>query len=141
MITSLMLARRITLRQPLNPANSFPPIGLQPLVSSCPSFCEPRPLFSIACSLFLQNAGGGVGIPNTGTSAPGLRFRRHMRHVAPLSPVASVDCAYFLSPRGCTHNAFRLQTTPSDRRSPHQISVTGLAYDECHLVSEEFPAH
>jgi hypothetical protein len=42
-----------------------------------------------------------------------LRFRRHMRlihpewiygmrHAAPLSPVASVDCAYFLSPRGCT---------------------------------------
>src|SRR5229473_6611380 len=30
-----------------------------------------------------------------------LRFRRHMRHVAPLSPVTSVDCAYFLSPRGC----------------------------------------
>src|SRR6266849_190534 len=29
-----------------------------------------------------------------------LRFRRHMRHVAPLSPVTSVDCAYFLSPRG-----------------------------------------
>src|SRR5713101_3535630 len=31
-----------------------------------------------------------------------LCFRRHMRHVAPLSPVTSVDCAYFLSPRGCT---------------------------------------
>jgi hypothetical protein len=30
-----------------------------------------------------------------------LRFRRHMRHVAPLSPVASLDCAYFPSPRGC----------------------------------------
>src|SRR5258708_7760502 len=29
-----------------------------------------------------------------------LCFRRHMRHVAPLSPVTSVDCAYFLSPRG-----------------------------------------
>src|SRR5712691_2905839 len=29
-----------------------------------------------------------------------LCFRRHMRHVAPLSPVTSVDCAYFPSPRG-----------------------------------------
>jgi hypothetical protein len=27
------------------------------------------------------------------------RFRHHMRHVAPLSPLASLDCAYFLSPR------------------------------------------
>src|SRR5713226_8676293 len=26
-----------------------------------------------------------------------------MRHVAPLSPVASVDCAYFPSPWGCTY--------------------------------------
>src|SRR5258708_36170910 len=26
-----------------------------------------------------------------------------MRHVAPLSPVASLDCAYFLSPRGVYH--------------------------------------
>src|SRR5260370_13378293 len=28
-----------------------------------------------------------------------------MRHVAPLSPVASLDCAYFPSPRGCTLRA------------------------------------
>ncbi len=28
-----------------------------------------------------------------------------MRHVAPLSPVRSVDCAYFPSPRGCTYPA------------------------------------
>jgi hypothetical protein len=31
-----------------------------------------------------------------------LHFRRHMRHVAPLSPVTSIDCAYFPSPRGRT---------------------------------------
>src|SRR5260370_40998343 len=31
-----------------------------------------------------------------------------MRHVAPPSPVASVDCAYFLSPRGCTPTHFGL---------------------------------
>src|SRR5260221_14610561 len=30
--------------------------------------------------------------------------RRHMRHVAPLSPVDSLDCAYFPSPRGCPRN-------------------------------------
>src|SRR6267143_6502420 len=26
----------------------------------------------------------------------------HMRHATPLSPVPSLACAYFLSPRGCT---------------------------------------
>ncbi len=46
-----------------------------------------------------------------GTAAPPLRssFPRHMRHVAPLSPVPSVDCAYFPSPRGCaTPHAFQI---------------------------------
>ena len=99
--------------------------ALQPLKVSWPSFSDSRPLFSIACSLFLQNT-GGWGIPTRpldrrresktpgageqlrdnpvvylSTSAPRLCFRRHMRHVAPLSPVVSVDCAYFPSPRGC----------------------------------------
>jgi hypothetical protein len=42
-----------------------------------------------------------------------------MRHVAPLSPVASVDCAYFLSPRacplwwGCTPSAFSSVQSPA----------------------------
>src|SRR5712664_4127696 len=69
MISSVMLPRQTTLPRPLNPANSFPPIGLQPLVFSWPSFCEPRPLFSIICRLFLQNTGGGG---YTDTSDPGL---------------------------------------------------------------------
>src|SRR6266849_3593491 len=42
----------------------------------------------------------GMGVPQHLRAT--LCFRRHMRHVAPLSPVASLDCAYFLSPRGCT---------------------------------------
>jgi hypothetical protein len=33
--------------------------SLPPLEISCVSFCKPRPLFSIACSLFSQNAGAG----------------------------------------------------------------------------------
>ena len=121
-IPSVMLPRQTTLPRPPNPANSFAPVSLQPLVSSCPSFCEPRPLFSIICSLFCKNTGGGY--PNT--SAPALRFPRHMRlmhpewiygmrHVAPLSPVPSLDCAYFLSPRGCTLE--RLQVTSHPQRS------------------------
>jgi hypothetical protein len=62
MIPSVMLSRQTTLPRPLNPSNSFAPIGLQPLVSSCPSFCEPHPLFSITCSLFCKNT-RGVGTP------------------------------------------------------------------------------
>ncbi len=42
----------------------------------------------------------GVGVPQHIHAT--LRFRRRMRHVAPLSPVPSFDCAYFPSPRGCT---------------------------------------
>src|SRR5260370_7444975 len=45
----------------------------------------------------------GVGGPPAFRAT--LRCRHHMRHVAPLSPVASLDCAYFPSPRGCTLRA------------------------------------
>ncbi len=40
---------------------------------------------------------------DAGASAPPRHplLRRHMRHVTPLSPVPSLDCAYFLSPRRC----------------------------------------
>ena len=35
-------------------------MGLPPLVLSCLSFSQSLSLFSIICSLFLQNTGGGV---------------------------------------------------------------------------------
>src|ERR1700688_4108836 len=37
-----------------------------------------------------------------------LPLRRHKRHLAPLSPVASIDCAYFLSRRGALPTPFGL---------------------------------
>jgi hypothetical protein len=40
--------------------NSRPLNRLRPLKVSCLSFCNLYPLFSVACSLFSQNAGGGV---------------------------------------------------------------------------------
>ncbi|SRR6266852_4288338 len=46
----------------------------------------------------------GVGVPQHFRAK--LRSRRHMRQVAPLSPVASLDCAYFLSPRGVPPSRF-----------------------------------
>src|SRR5260370_36543364 len=72
---------------------------LRTLQLSLRSFFASRRLFSATCGLFLQNTRGG----GTPTLRAELRSRRHMRHVAPLSPVASLDCAYFPSPRGGTY--------------------------------------
>jgi hypothetical protein len=74
MITSPMLARQITLLTHPLQTNSFTSMCLQPLELSCLSFCDALPLFSIACSLFLQNTGGGGRFRCTATLEPsGLR--------------------------------------------------------------------
>ena len=96
MIVSAMLPRQITLPQPPNQAKPFAPRLLQPL---CPLFSSPAFCFQSFAASFSETP--GVGVPPH--IRPSLRFRRHMRHVALLSPMASVDCAYFLSPRGCTY--------------------------------------
>ncbi len=100
----------------------FPPASVfsqRPLTRQ-PNFYAawPSSAFSAACRLFVslcslfrtrflcfhELADSFAKIPGGGTSAhPRHAFRRHMRHVAPLSPVASLDCAYFLSPRGVYH--------------------------------------
>ncbi len=51
---------------------------------------------SFACHSYANTQDGGASAP---PRHPLLR--RHMRHVTPLSPVPSLDCAYFLSPRRC----------------------------------------
>src|SRR5713226_5600074 len=96
-VNSPMLARR--LHHPPR-RKSFPCIALRTLFRSWRSFSAPRPFFSTTSALFLQNTRVAYPPASTLTSTP-FRLRRHMRHVAPLSPVASVDCAYFPSPRGC----------------------------------------
>jgi hypothetical protein len=58
---------------------------------------------SFPCHSYANTRDGGATVAPV--SVPTLRFRHHMRHVAPLSPVASVHCAYFLSPRRCTPKA------------------------------------
>src|SRR5579859_505312 len=57
---------RTNLTAPQTPssANSLPFNGLRPLELSCCFFCNSRPLFSIACRLFLKNT-RGVGIPQS----------------------------------------------------------------------------
>src|SRR5713101_2155144 len=97
MVNSPMLARRLH-HSPRR--NSFPCIALRTLDLSLRSFSAPRPFFSTTCTLFSQNTRVAYPPASTFTSAP-FRLRPHMRPVAPLSPVASVDCAYLPSPRGC----------------------------------------
>src|SRR6266851_8042716 len=49
----------------------------------------------------VKNRGeGGPAFRVSSVQPPVSSLQNHMRHVAPLSAVASVDCAYFPSPRG-----------------------------------------
>src|SRR5258707_9453772 len=118
----------------------FPSFRLCTLYLSLRSFSDSRPLFSTTSALFRQNSRGGIPHRKlvccteaqkclfvspflaTLTQTPGmgvpqhlratLCFRRHMRHVAPLSPVASIDCAHFPSPWDCTPYALQISLRP-----------------------------
>src|SRR5579859_7712163 len=76
---------------PHTPANS--PSALFPIVcrllglswAKIPSL---RPLFSMLCSLFSENTGGGVG-PMTSSKAAGLRGLRPAQQVARLSSLST----------------------------------------------------
>ena len=58
-------------------------------INTCKSVSKRTTLTSFIINTY-EKPGGGANI-----------FRRgHMRHVTPLSPVPSFDCAYFPSPRG-----------------------------------------
>ena len=72
-----------------NPCN-----GLQPLETSCLSFCDSRPLFSIACSLFCQNTRGGYTPPTTALWNQQLTasfFRSCLQTSYPLAGFASSE--------------------------------------------------
>ena len=62
-------------------------------MNTCKSVSKQRTLTTFRINTYEKRGEGG-------TQHPAPSFRPHMRHVAPLSPVASVDCAYFPSPRG-----------------------------------------
>src|SRR5713101_6513963 len=64
-------------------------------INTCKSVSKQRTLTPSRINTYKKQGRGGPPVCNSG-KAP------HMRHVAPLSPVASLDCAYFPSPRGCT---------------------------------------
>ena len=57
---------------------------------------------SFPCHSYANTREGGATrpSPNLEHLTSNLCFYRYMRHVAPLSPVPSLDCAYLPSPRG-----------------------------------------
>src|SRR5258707_1125667 len=99
MISSVMLPRQTTL-PPAPPSGQL--LSSHRLAASCillALFLPAPSFFFNHLQTFLQKSPGVGGTPTLPSQDS---LPRHMRHVAPLSPVASVDCAYFLSPQGCT---------------------------------------
>ena len=76
----------------------------------------------------------GVGVPQHFRAK--LRSRRHMRHVAPLSPVASPDCAYFLSPR-CPPCVFQISLRLRQTQFGACPPWRALCF---HILTTPFPA-
>src|SRR5260370_40133632 len=70
-------------------------------INTCKSVSKQRTLTPFRMNTYEKT--GGRGYPcvcNSGNA-------RRMRHVAALSPVSSLDSAYFLSPRGCLPSSFQ----------------------------------
>ena len=62
-------------------------------INTCKSVSKQRTLTLLRINTYKKTGEGG-------TPANRRYHARRMRHVAPLSPVPSLDCAYFPSPRG-----------------------------------------
>src|ERR1700740_2660458 len=102
MITCAMLARQITFLRPVNQANSFAPVRLQPLGPLFAPFLSPLPfIISNLQSLFAKCRGwGGCG--------PNLKFALRVRLVlTPLEsalmlfrPLSPLESAFTQNTRG-----------------------------------------
>src|SRR6266852_6311866 len=134
MVNSPMLARRLH-HSPRR--KSFPCILLRTLFRSLRSFSAPRPFFSTTCALFSQNTRVAYLPVSTLTSAP-FRLHRHMRRVAPLSPVASVDCAYFPSPRGCAPQTHSLPSVAIEICSPFVFILLQIPFSPTPFLSHPY---
>ncbi len=64
-------------------------------INTCKSVSKQSTLTLLRINTYKKTGEGG-------TPANRRYHARRMLHVAPLSPVPSLDCAYFPSPRGCT---------------------------------------
>src|SRR5260370_35259285 len=79
-------------------------------MNTCERLSNQRTLTTFAINTYEKPGGeGGPAFRVSSVQPPVSSLQNHMHHVAPLSPVASVDCAYFLSPRGCTPSALEMR--------------------------------
>jgi hypothetical protein len=107
-------------------------------INTCKSVSKQTTLTSFRINTYKKPGEGGplqtAGLDSASFPACDSGNARHMRHVTPLSPVPSVDCAYFLSPRacplwwGCTPSAFSsVQSPASSIQTQTPGSVGGYA--------------
>ena len=68
-------------------------------INTCKSVSKQRTLTPFRITTYRKQ---GEGRAPAFSASPASSLEHHMRHVASLSPVPSLDCAYFPSPRGCT---------------------------------------
>ncbi len=72
-------------------------------INTCKSVSKQRTLTPLRINTYKKPGEGGTRLFRVSSVPPPVSgLQNHMRHVAPLSPFASFNCAYFLSPRGCT---------------------------------------
>src|SRR5258708_11699436 len=72
-------------------------------INTCKSVSKQATLTPFGMNTYEKTGGGGTpGKEISNFPVRDSAIVRRMRHVAPLSPVSSIDCAYFPSPRGCT---------------------------------------
>src|SRR5216684_5457535 len=81
-------------------------------MNTCESVSKQRTLTTFRINTYEKPGGeGGPAFRVSIVQPPVSSLQNHMRHVAPLSPVASVHCAYFLSPRGVYESVWQLGLT------------------------------
>src|SRR6266849_6872200 len=73
-------------------------------INTCKSVSKQATLTPFRINTYEKRGGRGVPVfsASPASSLQASSLQNLMRHVAPLSPVPSFDCAYFPSPRGCT---------------------------------------
>jgi hypothetical protein len=73
--------------------------SVSPLLATLTHSCSRK---SFPCHFYENTRNGGASTP------PGHPLlRRRLRRITPLSPVPSVDCAYFPSPRRCAPSSYK----------------------------------
>jgi len=89
----------------LRRATRHSPLALTPFrINTCKSVSKQATLTPFRINTYEKRGGRGVPVfsASPASSLQASSLQNLMRHVAPLSPVPSFDCAYFPSPRGCT---------------------------------------